>query len=350
MKTQLWITMSMAALSVSCGGVVINPMPDIPETVEYDTIRLDYGRDDGIEATPDGDVTRQGALIGEPSELAELTGATVSNTNALIYGILNQVDEIVATPPADYADEVWTWELSRPLRGEYVKFVLQRMDPIGRAGAQDAVRFRLEYGRSRVDSATIYDGEFYTFGRDDEGRQRGAGTLRFYFDDVRRYDPSSAEGSMRVSFRSNRGVRQVRSHLLQVKGARTQADPLDAIYGYVQFPDGYGRLSYFGRGDIVGRDGEDEFASVSAAWSPDKVGRVVAKVERGSLGGLTLGRRQCWDADQVVNYQLSTPANDGDGGAEGACDPVLLGVDLSVPEFSPPTGIDPEIPGPHPRE
>ena len=334
----------------SCGVGVINPMPDIPEVVEYDTVRIEYGTDDGVEATQEDELTRVGALIGERSAIAELTRATVSNTNTLIYGILEQVSEIVATEPTGYADEVWTWEADRRLRGEYIKFSLERLDTIEAAGAVDAVRFRLEYGTSRLNSAKIYDGEFYTFGRDEEGRQRGAGVLRFYFDEVRRFDPDSAEGTMKLAFRVNNGVRQVRANLLGIRGANSRAEPADASYGYLQLPDGYGRLGYVARGDAIGRDGVDELSAVDAAWAPDQRGRAAAQIRDGSLGNFEINRRQCWDEDQLTTYQLSQPANDGDGGDESACDPVLLELDLEPPGFDRPAGDDPAIPSRHPLE
>jgi hypothetical protein len=353
MKTQhRFVALSAwcAGWCASCGVGVIDPMPDIPETVEYDTVRIEYGRDDGIEATREDELTRTNPLLGERSAIAELTRATVSNTNGLIYGILTQVEDVIATPPTDYAEEVWTWEVNRPVRGEYIKFSLERLDTIEAAGAVDAVRFRLEYGTTRVNSGKIYDGEFYTFGRDDEGRQRGAGVLRFYLDEVRRFDPNSAEGTMRLSFRVKDGVRQVRANLLGVRRAGSRLDPTDASYGYLQLPDGYGRLNYVARGDAIGRDGVDELSSVDAAWTPDERGRAAAQIRGGSLGELELNRRQCWDAEQITTYQLSAPANEGDGGDESTCDPVLLTLDLAPPGFERPDGSDPAIPGRHPSE
>ncbi len=353
MKTQRRIV-ALAAWCMgwcaSCGVGVINPMPDIPEVVEYDTVRIEYGRDDGIEATREDELTRQGALLGERSAIAELTRATVSNTNGLIYGFLAQVSELTATPPSDYAEEVWTWELNRPARGEYIKFTLERLDTIEAAGAVDAVRFRLEYGTTRMNSGKVYDGEFYTFGRDSEGRQRGAGVLRFYFDEVRRFDPNSPEGTMKLSFRVNNGVRQVRANLIGVWDANSRLDPTDASYGYLQLPDGYGRLNYLASGDTLERDGIPELSSVDAAWAPDERGRAAALIRGGSLGDAEVRRSQCWDAEQLTTFQLTDPANDSDGGDESACDPVLLDLDLEPPGFGRTGRGDPAIPSRHPLE
>ena len=334
----------------SCGVGVINPMPDIPEVVEYDTIRIEYGTDDGVEATQEDELTRVSALLGERSEIAALTFTAVSNTNRLIYGILARVGEVVVTEPTDYADEVWIWEANRPSRGEYVKFSLERLDTIEADGAVDAVRFRLDYGTSRMNSAKIYDGEFYTFGRDPEGRQRGAGILRFYFDEIHRFDPDSTEGTMKLAFRVNGGVRQIRANLLGVRDANIPPEPIDASYGYLQLPDGYGRLGYLARGDAFGRDGVDELSSVDAAWAPDQRGHAAALIRGGSLGEREVDRRQCWDRDQLTTFQLTQPARDDDGGDESACDPALLGLELEPPGFERPASNDPPIPSRHPLE
>ena len=53
--------------AASCGPLVTEPMPDIPETVEYDTVRIEYGDDDLLEAS-----TAQ-MLIGDVSPIANIT-------------------------------------------------------------------------------------------------------------------------------------------------------------------------------------------------------------------------------------------------------------------------------------
>lgn len=96
-------TSLLIALGVSaCGPQTIEPVPDIPETVSYDTVRIDYGGEDGVQQAQrggfDGPVTMAQALVGDPSNMAQLTRGVVFGTNRTIYKVFAFIDVLTKFP------------------------------------------------------------------------------------------------------------------------------------------------------------------------------------------------------------------------------------------------------------
>ncbi len=347
----LVLCLSLATLApvLSCGPTTIEPVPDIPQTVEYDTVKIDYAGEDGVEQPQSG--TLHGALVGETSELATFTRETVFGTNQLMFRIFESIDTITEFPARRPRTNQWLWETG-PNADEYLYFRIDGVD-------DDTFEYTLRVGTSAQDSHEIFRGWFTPFDtaaqaeeqeaeeQETQGQQ-GEGLLHIDFDALHAHDPSSAQGKMAIAFRSRNQVRQVRVGFDQFTDGENE--PLNAIYRYVELPSQRGRFVFFGRGDFS-KDGEPyEFLSVESAWLADRQGRVAARVENGSLDQ-PYTVRQCWDASETIVWEESQPARPlHDGGSTDQCAASLRGLRIDAPSYEPPNGEDPEVPSAHPAE
>lgn len=328
------------------GGPSIDPEPDIPEHVEYDTVRVDYGEDDQLEVTTDG--TRAQPLVGDRSRIAEFAREQIRLTNAVLYTNLQTVDQITSTPPTRTDDGVWVWETTRAgrARDRYARFEMVRraVEP-GEAQAQGSHSFALHYGDAKDSAVQLMDGTFTTFGRDG-ARQQGIGVIRLNLSGMRRFDPSIATGELRLAFRSSGGARRVRTGYFGVR-QRLDDEPLQAIYEYTQRADRSGDFTFFGRTDALGDGRPYEQLSARARWDATSAGRVFARLEGGSLPNNEWLIDQCWDDAQVVTYMRTAPQRpDADGGTPQSCPAGLRELSDAPPQYAAPaTTADPPIPG-----
>lgn len=340
------LLVALIATALACvGGPSIDPEPDIPEHVEYDTVRIDYGEDDQLETTTDG--TRAQPLVGDRSRIAEFARAQIQLTNAVIYTNLRLVDEIVALPPTRTDAGRWIWESARAgrARDKYARFeMVARAPESGEASAQGSHSFALVFGDDAASAVKIMDGTFTTFGR--EGvRQQGIGVIRLPLGGLRVFDPTIATGELRVAFRASGGERRVRTGYFGVR-KRLGDDPLHAIYEYTQRADRSGDFMFFGRTDALGDGRPYEQLSARARWDATSAGRVFARFEGGSLPNNEWLVDQCWDDAQVVTYMQTAPQRPGeDGGSVLACPEALRGPSDAPPQYAAPaTTADPPIP------
>lgn len=354
-KLALSSSLTLLALLASCGPTTIEPVPDIPQTVAYDTVKIDYAGEDGVaqaEGESDTSSLRTGALVGESSGLAEFTRKTVFGTNEIMYGVFDLIDRITEFPARRPQEGRWVWET--PARAQ--DYLYLRIDAVD----ADTYAYTMRLGSSAQDSREIFSGWFTPFDTDaDNGEtgeaadsdtdvQQGEGLLYLDFDALHAYDPSSFEGKMAIAFRSRNDVRQVRVGFEQFSDGTSE--PLNAIYRYVELPSGRGRLVFFGRGDFGDDGGLLEFFSVDAAWTPEREGRVAARVEGGNLPQPYVVR-QCWDTAETIVWEQSQPARPAhDGGAIEACATSLRALTVDPPTYEPPNGRDPDVPGAHPSE
>ncbi|MFW6058401.1 MAG: hypothetical protein ACOC9W_06055 [Persicimonas sp.] len=330
------LTMLAAAGLLSCGPETTAPMPDIPQTVDYDTVKIDYAGEDGVEQTDSSTLTQ--AIVGESSELAGLTRQAVFGTNRTIYRVFELIDAITAFPPLRRGEDWWEWEGTPD--GNYLFFRIDAVD-------DDTLEYTMRWGDSAQDNATIFTGWFRPFEAEGDP-QEGVGVLRIDFDAIHAYDPSSAQGKIVIAFRARNQVRQVRVGYYQLR--EEPAEPLDAIYRYVELPSKRGRLVFFGRGDFAGDGRPHEFLSVQTVWLADRRGRVAARIEEGSFDQ-PFTVRQCWDASETVDWAHSQPTlPDYDGGSQDDCAPGLRSLDIEAPTYEPPGDEDPQVPEPHPSE
>ena len=337
------ITVTIASMSIvavigliACGPLGTEPMPDIPETVEYDTVKIDYAGEDGIQETQSN--TLEQALVGDSSELARLTRETVFGTNRTIHRVFRLIEVIQRFPTSRRTDELWEWE-GQP-NGDYLLFRITNVD-------EDTHAYTMRWGNSAQDNREVFSGEFTPIEPDTEPQQ-GSGTLRLDFDAVHAYDDSSAEGEMIIAFRVRNQVRQVRVGFYQF--SKEGNPPLDAIYEYVELPSGRGELVFFGHGDWS-QDGRPfEFFSADAVWLADRQGRIAARIENGSLAQpYTVD--QCWDAAEKIVWADAQPdiANYDDGSKDACAEP-LQPLQIDAPTYQDHNGQPPEVPTPHPEE
>lgn len=350
----LLVSLVVLGVTLACGGT-FEPTPDIPEHVEYDTVRIDYGAGEPLMPMSDG--TRAQALVGAASDLAGLTRETVAFTNNLLADQFKLINDIKSNPVTEYKDGKWIWE-TREVRKDYARFeIVEIKQPApSREKIVGAYAYLLYIGNSKNDNALVYSAEFYQFdqARQLSNAQQGYGIVRFFFTALRRYDSSAPLGNIRLAFRARNNVRQVRVNLNGIR-ERLGDDRLRALYQYTQLPDNQGRMTYFGLGDYS-NDGEPyEFLAAHAAWTAEQEGHVAASVSGGSLKDTLpndrLLLRECWDIAGVTTYARSQPSiPDYEGGQLEDCAIALQTVELSPPQYQETEDVDPELPQAHPQE
>lgn len=336
------------ACSFGCGPIVTEPKPDIPETVEYDTVRIEYEDPNALSVSHD--VIAQ-ALIGDPSWTALLTRSVVDTTNLIMLAPFVLLEEIKKAPPTAFNETTWIWEFEN----EDGAFRMEIFD-LGESllvGSRD-YSFRIFGGDNTDELLEVISGS-YTL---TEGRflasQRGYGVLHFNFDNQRAIDGKEDDvyGQMYIAFRVLGGVKQV---VVLTDDVRKPSEPPSAlttnIYRYVTFRDRIGQFSFASKTDFL-NDGEPlETMSVHSTWLENE-GRSRSSVVDGSLTINELLLDECWE-DDVITYAAVTPdipnLNYSDGEPEN-CNSILRNVQLSPPqlEATPDRLTDP--PDPHPDE
>lgn len=349
----LWCAGAAAALlmTLACGGT-FDPIPEVPEHVEYDTLCIDYeDQPCQVEEDPNGKqplATARGALVGQQSILAAFTSATIAQTNDILRDQSDLIARIKRVPPTDTSEGTWTWENDEP--GEYFKLEIATIEaPANRPRVVESYRYEITVGDSSSDNALIYQAEYYVLDAQRlRGIQQGFGVVRFFFDDARRFDSNLPTGALRIAFRSRNNVRQVRAAFQQVAES-PQRDPLNALYQYVELPGNRGTLKYKGTGDFEEDGAPLETISAHAAWVSSSEGRIAARISGGSFPqGEDLLVNQCWDAMGVSvyeRYNMGAPEGDLE-----ACAQALRPLTLSAPTMLDPGTTDPEIPTAHPEE
>lgn len=134
--------------AMSCGPLVTEPMPDIPETVEYKTVRIEYGGDDLLPQPG----MRQQELVGDASGLAALTRLIVRGANQAIRDQIGLVDAITRFPPSGYMENTWTWEYQDERYGK-LELTQSEEDP-------DQVSYILLIGDVKASAQEVLSGEF----------------------------------------------------------------------------------------------------------------------------------------------------------------------------------------------
>ncbi len=335
----------LALFAAGCvGPVVTEPMPDIPETVEYETVRIEYGEDDDLVDRRQG--LSPNALVGDPSLVAHLSKTVVRGTNELIRGQLALIDAIVANPPSEVTEQSWVWDNGAFIDegDERSRFTIEEVE-------DGVYEYHWSVGPGEDELLEIFSGQFSPRVRGDEG-QRGSGVLRFDFDSIRRLRPmeDGPVGLAVVAFRAVGGVRQVRIATLDF--GEPGEERRNRLSEYVQLADGTGRFAFSSRVDFL-KDGQpEELMTVDAVWNSSREGRSMVRMSGGTLMTNEVLLEECWDAADDVAFADLTPDLPGldyeDGTVEG-CAEGLLDYELQPGDASPP-GTEPEIPDPHPDE
>lgn len=340
-RTLLLISMLVAP---ACGPLVTEPMPDIPETVEYDTVRIEYGDDDLLNGTSG---TRQQMLVGDASGIAQVSQVFVKGTNLVIRTQIRLVEAVVRNDPTSYSDGVWVWDNTtfKSAEDRFSRFTIQRIE-------DGDFRYLWEVGNTADEMLEVFAGEFHPRARFD-GRQRGLGLLRFNFTNMHEVDPTSTpeKGRVAIAFRSIGGVRQVRVATFDLVEAG-ETEPRSARYEYVQLPDDAGRFKFVAETDFLKDGAPFEELAIDAVWSQTQSGRALASLTGGSLTINEVLLQECWDDVGRTTFADTTPDLPGvpyEDGDISACEPRLVEFDLAPPSLDAPQ-TDPEIPGPHPDE
>jgi hypothetical protein len=337
------LVMMTALVGSSCGGLVTDPMPDIPEQIEYDTVRVNYGEPDA----EDGPLGMRGqALVGSQSGLARTTRDAVRQANELIYAPFALIEQSVQFPPTRYEDEAWIWETSR--QAPYMRLELRIASAAQQiANAELTTVYTLYYGASATDARPFFEAIFGRFPRR-LGRQQGAGLLRINFDALRAYKQDAPRGDVRIAFRVSGGVRQVAAAYKEVQRAE-DIEPLSSEQRYVELPGGQGQLEFAAKDDWLKDGAPLELMIARSRWTRQRAGRIAARLQGGSLALTDLVLEQCWDADSVSVYERSRPMiMDFGGGDEADCARALT-ID-QAPDRPRAFNGDPDIPARHPSE
>ena len=336
------VAAALLALLAGCSGTNVEPVPDIPETVEYDTVKMEYGDDDGVAPEEDRPMgTQKQMMVGARSQIALFGKATVFRTNVFMYYVFWLMDQVTQHRPTFREGDKYIW-VGFP-SGKYVRFEAW---PTG----ENSYGYHMQYGNSRTDSAELFSGTFTRLAPDSD-IQQGFGRLNFELDTAKKYGDGKSEGTLTVAFRRRGGVRQVRAQYTDFIGENDEK-PLDARNRYTQIDGDKTRFAFFGRKNFHdaedGEEEKEEFFSIDAAWLADRRGRTAAKVEEGNLDQ-PIEVDQCWDGSETVVWEDSTPDLPGEGGAKSDCAEPLRDLEMSAPTYEEPNG-PPAVPAPHPEE
>ncbi len=321
------------------GPVVTEPMPDIPETVEYDTVRIEYGDDDLLTASAR-------ALVGSPSLLALVSQQFVRGTNGILRAQLALIAAVTRTRPTDYDDGVWSWDNAASRRAPelFSRFEIQEVEP-------GAYTYRWRLGETESDLLEVFSGEFHPRQRFN-GRQRGLGMLQFNFSNLRQLDPDAdpSAGRVAIAFRSVGGIRQVKVASFDLV-TEEQPAPRNGQYEYVEFADGAGRFQFGAETDFLNDGVPLEKLSIDAVWTESAAGRALASLTGGSLMVNEVLLHECWDGGARTTFADATPdlAIPYEDGESSACDGRLFDIELEPPDVVVPQ-TDPAIPAAHPDE
>lgn len=344
-------------LLTNCGGggdTTTRPRPEMPQTVNYDTVKLTYGQDDGVDRGRQ--YLRRQPMIGESSEVASLTRETVFGTNQSLVVAFDLMERARDEQPNRPSDDVWLWQTTTS-RGALELKVTQ-------TGA-DQYRHELSVG-SGLDSLQVAVSGFFESLAEASDIQQGEGLLRFDFGALSEYGVTDSQGKARISFRRNGGVKQVRVMFINFEGEFTD-QPLRSRNEYVQLPDGDTRFRFFGRADILdvspgrgqgggtgggGPVGEatKELLQIEAAWQPDTQGKAAIEAKGASVGQPHL-LDVCWNTSQTLVWATSSPEITGyAGGDKSKCADGLADMELEPPQVVTPPEGDPDVPEEHPEE
>jgi hypothetical protein len=333
-----------AILSIGCGVGVTEPMPDIPQTVEYETVHIAYGDDDLVEETDDG--LRQQMLVGDVSTVGTMAQAVVAESNRLIFDHIQQVEEIVRGRPNRTEADVWMWDrTSTAINGRPGSlFVIQKQE-------DGTIGYTWQLNNVEGEMFEVFSGQFTPRQRIG-GRQRGSGVIRFNFDSLRQLDPNNtASGTIVIAFRSIGGVRQVTFATFDLQ-FNASMPPLTSQHHFVQLPNGAGRLQFVRPVDFLNDGLPFERLAIDAIWTKTQSGRALAHVIGGSLAPNEVVLHECWDeANRVVFGDLTPdiPEANFEDGDPNDCEVSLSAFELFAPDDTPPQG-EPRVPGPHPEE
>lgn len=340
-RTALLASAIFAAACGPLGGpVVTEPMPDIPETVEYDTVRIEYGDDDLL--SPAGDPR---TLVGDPSPIAAVAQAFVRGTNSIIRAQIALIEAVTRVRPTEWDDDIWIWDNAETRRTSerYSRFEIRRI-------GDDDIAYEWRVGNEPDELLEVFSGEFSQRAKIG-GRQRGSGLLRFNFTNMHQVDETTdpRQGRVVIAFRSAGGVRQVRvaSFNLVEEG---RPEPRSGLYDYIELPDA-GRFRFAAETDFL-KDGEPlEHLSIDAVWTREQAGRALASLTGGSLLVNEVLLHECWDDAGRTTFADATPdvAFPYEDGEFTACSPQVADFELRPPVVMVPQS-DPEIPAPHPDE
>ena len=339
--------LALTFFAAGCGPLVTEPMPDIPETVEYDTVRIEYGDDDLVGPSSSQPLTHPQALVGDRSIMALLAKGLVGGTNQIIRGQFAVIEAVTGHEPTSWEQGHWVWDNTKFKRADE-RFSRFEITDEG----EGRYAYLLVVGSKPAEMLEVFSGHFTPRSRED-GVQRGFGLIRFNFDNLHAVDPDARapRGRAAIAFRAVDGVRQVRVATFDlVEFGKTEKT--SALYEYAQFPDDTGRFKFGTRVDWL-KDGDPhEVLAVDAVWTAATEGRAIARLSGGSLEINEVLAEECWDGDSAVTFADLTPDMPGLGyedGTSSGCAASLLEFDLDPPAFSPPER-EPEIPGPHERE
>ncbi len=259
-----------------------------------------------LDAVPDWEQLR--IEVPEAAQAARLRGAQAPvatfymetarmarELNAIVYGFLAFIDDIVRYPPTESDDNRAVWAPEEPLTGldaTVPRFTLTHRDD----GAFDYA-FELR-PKEESDYVTVWEG---TMTPEDGMARRGQGQMALDFDMAASVDPTVLEqGRATVTY----DIRSTEDRTISIvfEDFATEDDnfPADATYDYVDAQDNSGELRFTAVTDIYPLTSSVENAEAWTRWQSDGSGQtdaVVSGEDVTAAGFLAAETIECWDAD-----------------------------------------------------
>lgn len=338
MKSKFLIVLAalVASACVSDSDAPIHMQDPEAETfrqgmISTEDIAMDFGANDN---------TRMQELEGQVSMIAGLTADAVISTNVWVFAHIQLMRAISLYPPTLREDNARIWEGTD--KGNFYRVKIER------TVQTDGTLFTYSFhGRLESEPETalrpLLDGEILRtkLGPNPDGN----GVVRFYFDNLSHLDPASeTEGTARVAFRKEDGVRQVHNRMVNMVVPEDQSFPEFAEFAYRQNAGGGGELRWFSKGDVK-EDGEPyEFVTAHSAWLPDYSGVGTVVAFGGSIDVDQWNLVECWGTNLRKGYDsFSVPDTTLESGDKETC--VMEVEELEIPPFYETLpDEDPEIP------
>lgn len=335
---------------LGCLGQVSDPVPEwpldealvVPETVEATFEGDEIPEDEGELMLGEGALTLGQALVGEEARLRPpLRDGLILSNQMIRPGILILNSIARNNPPKEVSGDRAVWEVQH---AQAIHTLVIERDALVEGQFNYSLKVRPAL-MADTRARELLSGFFRPGPRLPDGRQTGAGLLRYEYDTFRALPGYgvNARGVGAVGFKTTAEGREF-NIVLERFQARPDATPLSARYHYKLGGDRSGEFCFQLKTDIIPQVEGRETLTEVAVWNSSRAGK--AKAHLSALGTQGLLVDECWDpAGKQVWIQWDPDINGEESdGNENACEGALVDLDLKLCDLDVVPGEDPAIP------